>query len=217
MKSITQANTKESSLVSRELRARVPALYQQGKDVETIADFLSLEPETVQAVLDEAERHSRIVYVYADGPLPATVIDVRNLTRKIEITNLTEELTSRAFGVKETPGWEDYEYFLESRCMPRSRYGIREELRDLGLDFYDPFVIVQKTRGRVYGDRQYLSRMSGEWILGYDEILKNTKEGSERTEKLKEYLRKSEGAWKLDEGQYGRKVPDENTGGQDIL
>ena len=86
--------------------------------------------------------------------------------------------------------------------MPRTRYGIREELKDLGIDFYDPFVIVQKTRGRVYGDHQYLSRMDRDWIRGYDEIMEHTTEDPQRIQKLKTYLRESEEAWKLDEGQY---------------
>lgn len=72
----------------------------------------------------------------------------------------------------------------------------------MGIDCYDPFQIIQKTRGRVYGDHQYLSRMEPEWIAGYDEIIKSTEEGQERKEKLQAYLQESERAWKLDEGQY---------------
>ena len=202
MERITKAGTEEKCPVNRELQARVLALCQQGKDAAVIADALALAPGMVQKVVEEAEQRSRIVYVFADGALPATILDVRNLTQRIGIVNLTEGLTSRAFGIKETPAWEDYEAFLEDRCMPRTRYGIREELKDLGIDFYDPFVIVQKTRGRVYGDHQYLSRMDRDWIRGYDEIMEHTTEDPQRIQKLKTYLRESEEAWKLDEGQY---------------
>ena len=36
--------------------------------------------------------------------------------------------------------------------MPRTRYGIKKELEHMGLDSYDPFQIVEITKGRVYGD-----------------------------------------------------------------
>lgn len=178
------------------------ALYQMGHKIPAIAEQMQMTPDAVEAVIKEGAKRSRIVYVFADREEPATVIDVCGLTREVKITNLTDEMLSRAFGIKEDPGWEDYEYFLESRCMPRTRYGIREELKGIGLDFYDPFLIVQKTRGRVYEDHQYLSRMDPEWIAQYDEIMETSKEDPERIKRLQKYLQASEGAWKLSEGQY---------------
>lgn len=183
-------------------KARVLALYQMGHKIPAIAEQMQMTPDAVEAVIKEVAKRSRIVYVFADREEPATVIDVCGLTREVKITNLTDEMLSRAFGIKEDPGWEDYEYFLESRCMPRTRYGIREELKGIGLDFYDPFLIVQKTRGRVYEDHQYLSRMDPEWIAQYDEIMETSKEDPERIKRLQKYLQASEGAWKLSEGQY---------------
>lgn len=189
-------------LVSTPVRARILSLYQQDKDIQMIAETTQTPPETVEAVVKEAAEKSRIVYVFADREEPATVIDVCHFTRKIKITNLTDDMISRAFGVKEKPDWEDYEAFLESRCMPRTRYGIREELKAIGIDFYDPFLIIQKTRGRVYEDHQYLSLMGKEWIKQYDAVTENAKDDAQRVEKLRKYLRESEGEWKLDEGCY---------------
>lgn len=188
--------------VSTPVRARILSLYQQDKDIQTIAEVTQTPPETVEATVKEAAEKSRIVYVFADREEPATVIDVCHFTRKIKITNLTDDMISRAFGVKEKPDWEDYEAFLESRCMPRTRYGIREELKAIGIDFYDPFLIIQKTRGRVYEDHQYLSLMGKEWIKQYDAVTENAKDDAQRVEKLRKYLRESEGEWKLDEGCY---------------
>lgn len=188
--------------VSTPVRARILSLYQQDKDIQTIAEVTQTPPETVEATVKEAAEKSRIVYVFADREEPATVIDVCHFTRKIKITNLTDDMISRAFGVKEKPDWEDYEAFLESRCMPRTRYGIREELKAIGIDFYDPFLIIQKTRGRVYEDHQYLSLMGKEWIKQYDAVTENAKDDAQRVENLRKYLRESEGEWKLDEGCY---------------
>lgn len=62
----------------------------------------------------------------------------------------------RAFGIKAKPTWEDFEEFLESRCFPRTRDGLRMILDDIGLDFYDPLAIVEKTKGRMAEDFQWM-------------------------------------------------------------
>lgn len=85
-----------------------------------------------------------------------TVILVDFLHEKILIQNETDELLFRAFGVKEKPTWEDFEYFLEDRCVPRTRYGMKEILKDYGLDSYDPLAIIEKTGGHMAEDHQWL-------------------------------------------------------------
>ena len=85
-----------------------------------------------------------------------TVILVDFLHKKILIRNETDELLFRAFGVKEKPTWEDFEYFLEDRCVPRTRYGMKEILKDYGLDSYDPLAIIEKTGGHMAEDHQWL-------------------------------------------------------------
>lgn len=85
-----------------------------------------------------------------------TVILVDFLHKKILIRNETDELLFRAFGVKEKPTWEDFEYFLEDRCVPRTRFGMKEILKDYGLDFYDPLAIIEKTGGQMAEDHQWM-------------------------------------------------------------
>ena len=46
--------------------------------------------------------------------------------------------------------------FLEDRCIPRSRAGLREYLEAIGVDKYDPLEIIQKTEGRMSEDNQWL-------------------------------------------------------------
>lgn len=85
-----------------------------------------------------------------------TVILVNFKERKIVIENETDDLIHRAFGIKVKPTWEDFEEFLESRCFPRTRDGLRLILEDIGLDFYDPLAIVEKTAGRMAEDFQWM-------------------------------------------------------------
>ena len=58
----------------------------------------------------------------------------------------------RAFGVVENPDYERYEEFLESRCFPRTRDKMKLVLKDLDIPFYDPFMIIEKTEGRMAED-----------------------------------------------------------------
>ena len=62
----------------------------------------------------------------------------------------------RAFGINRNPTWEDFLEFLEDRCFPRTRDNLKLILQDLELDFYDPFYIIEKTKGRMGEDMQWL-------------------------------------------------------------
>ena len=42
-----------------------------------------------------------------------------------------------------------YTDFFESRCFPKSRDKMKLILKDLDLPFYDPFMIIEKTEGRM--------------------------------------------------------------------
>ena len=145
---------------------------------------------TVSNVIDEAKKSSRIVYVYMDRKKPATLLDIYPAINRLEIWNFTDDLISRAFGSREKPSWQEYEQFLEDRCMPRKRYGIKKELEHMGLDSYDPFQIVEITKGRVYGDGQWLARMDQKGIDQIDLVLKKTskKTKEEQAKALLEFI-----------------------------
>lgn len=93
---------------------------------------------------------------YMHGDLLCTVIDVDFKHEKIYVDNRTDKILFRAFGVVEQPDWEDFLEFLESRCFPRTRAGMKYILQDLGLDSYDPLRIIEKTGGRMAEDRQWI-------------------------------------------------------------
>lgn len=85
-----------------------------------------------------------------------TVILVDFKRQKIAVRNETEDIIHRAFGIKAKPTWEDFEEFLESRCFPRTREHLRLVLEDIGVDSYDPLAIVEKTKGRMAEDFQWI-------------------------------------------------------------
>ena len=46
----------------------------------------------------------------------------------------------------------DYVEFLKSRCFPETRDKMKLELKKLGIPFYDPMLIIEKTQGRMAED-----------------------------------------------------------------
>lgn len=101
-------------------------------------------------LLPQRKTALRLLYMFRDQL--CTVIDVDEKNKTVQVTNYTECMLKRAFGVVEHPGYEQYEEFLESRCFPRSRDKMKWILRDLNLPFYDPFMIIEKTEGRMAED-----------------------------------------------------------------
>lgn len=96
----------------------------------------------------------RLWYMYKENV--CTLIDVDERKQIIRIRNYTKNRQFRAFGVNEEPTFEDYQDFLRSRCFAESRDKMKLILRDLNLPFYDPFMIIKKTEGRMAEDDFWL-------------------------------------------------------------
>ena len=92
----------------------------------------------------------RIWYMYGQGA--CTLIDVNEQEQKVTVKNYTDKIMFRAFGTVEHPDYSQYLEFLKSRCFPESRDKMKLVLRDLGLPFYDPIMIIEKTEGRMAED-----------------------------------------------------------------
>lgn len=142
------------------------ALQQQGKSIAEIARTFQVSRQTVYNQIARAHCFStdpdvktRMCFLYRDQLCTTIDIDFRH--EKIAIQNYTKKIPLRAFGVVEHPTWDDFTWFLESRCFPKTRDHAKDILKEMGLPFYDPLLIIEKTDGRMAGDEQ--------WIL----ILKN--------------------------------------------
>lgn len=77
----------------------------------------------------------------------------RNTPPQISVGNEHIIRPTNRFGMDT---WKDFEIFLQDRCLPASRAGIKEILRDMGVPFYDPLLIIEKTEGRIAGDHQWM-------------------------------------------------------------
>lgn len=89
---------------------------------------------------------------YMHNQTVCTIIDVNEIKKEVAITNYTDNVMFKAFGIIEKPDYNMYMEFLESRCFPKTRDKLKLVLSDLNLPFYDPFMIIEKTEGRMAED-----------------------------------------------------------------
>jgi transcriptional regulator with XRE-family HTH domain len=155
--------------------------HQAGETVTALAKEYGVSRQTLSGYLnrreDETEQICRTIRKWAElnrkfrgvnlvdytmrmdymcGKELCTTILVDFQHRRIETCNETDDIIHRAFGIKAKPTWEDFEEFLESRCFPSTRDHLRLVLEDVGVDSYDPLAIVEKTKGRMAEDLQWI-------------------------------------------------------------
>ena len=119
--------------------------------IVTLIELLFRDPDIPERLeLPPKKYKMRLLYMYND--YVCTVIDVDEPGRKVAIKNYTNNPLFRAFGVNTEPTYEDYEELLESRCFPRTRDKMKLMLKEFDIPFYDPFLIVEKTEGRMEED-----------------------------------------------------------------
>ena len=92
----------------------------------------------------------RMWYMYKNKK--CTLIDVDEVKKQLVIKNYIDNIQFIAFGDNKNPTYEDYENFLETRCFSKDRDKMKLVLEDLGLPFYDPLMIIEKTEGRMAED-----------------------------------------------------------------
>lgn len=85
-----------------------------------------------------------------------TIIYTDFTDKTLSVRNTTNNIVKTAFGKNDTPTWLDFQSFLEERCVPEGRSGIREYLETIGVESYDPFEIIKKTSGKMSEDDQWI-------------------------------------------------------------
>lgn len=125
--------------------------YDDGRIVVT-------RPAGIDAFIEQKTQlqHELTVMTYRDGEKVCTRIAADFTDKTLCVENAVDDPAKTAFGADLHPAWEDLQDFLEERCVPRERAGIREYLEALGLEEYDPLEIVRRTQGRMAEDDQWL-------------------------------------------------------------
>ena len=132
-------------------------LASKGMSINDIAKKYNTSRQVVGKYINSRTGNTytlRLTYMFKQ--YPCTVIDVDYLNKRINISNRTDDIIHRAFGINENPDWKDFELFLESRSYQKTRGDIKTILEKLGIDGYDPIKIISITQGRTWEDDQWI-------------------------------------------------------------
>ena len=119
----------------------------------TIARRLSVD-EFISAKREQG--HALMKLSYFDGEELCTTIIADNMERVLCIENHTDRVIKTAFGNNAVPTWEDLQHFLEERCIPRARAGLREYLETIGVETERHGIVTAKLEGRMAEDEQWI-------------------------------------------------------------
>lgn len=100
--------------------------------------------------------HKVLKFEFYDKETLCTEIYADYTDETLSVKNTTDNIVKTAFGKNEIPSWDDFMAFLEERCVPKSRSGIREYLETLGVEEYEPLEIIKKTGGKMAEDNQWI-------------------------------------------------------------
>jgi len=133
----------------------------ENRDVELTLNgdrIVVAKPVNIQQLVRKSriQDHKLMTFRYYDVHGICSRIFADFTEENVCVENDTDNPVKTAFGRNTMPTWDDFMAFLEERCIPRQRAGIREYLETLGLDEYDPLEIVKRTHGRMAEDDQWL-------------------------------------------------------------
>ena len=103
-----------------------------------------------------AQKHDVRLFHFFEGDRLCTAIYADFTDKTLTAENHINNPVKTAFGNNALPTWADFHAFLEERCLPRDRAGLREYLETIGVGGYDPLEIIKKTSGRMAEDNQWL-------------------------------------------------------------
>ena len=131
-------------------------LNKQDQQMDALVESLRVWREYNRAFqeVNAVEYSVRMDFMCDEECCTQILVDFKR--ERIKIRNMTDKVVLRAFGINRNPTWEDFMEFLEERCFPRTRDNLKLILRDLDLDFYDPVNIIEKTKGRMGEDMQWI-------------------------------------------------------------
>lgn len=93
---------------------------------------------------------------FYDNERLCTTIYADFTDKTLTVENHSNDPIKTAFGNNPLPDWADFQAFLQDRCIPKERAGLREYLEALNIAEYDPLEIIEETGGRMAEDNQWL-------------------------------------------------------------
>ena len=146
---------KTLGLTQKEFASLAGVSHKTVERWESTADPITGPITTLVRILWEQPKLTEYFSV-PEKRFPMRIWYMHEMRREVQIRNYTNRIQYRAFGVNGEPSFEEYQEFLESRCFPRSGDKMKIRLQELGIPFYDPLLIIEKTQGRMAEDEFWL-------------------------------------------------------------
>ena len=118
--------------------------------------IINTKKPTIDEFIYNRKNNHLIKLEYFNSSELCTTIIADYTLKEIAFKNYSSNNLYLAFGKKKSCTWNEYQDFLESRCVPKSRDRIRNYLEALSLDSYEPIEIIKKTSGRMAEDNQWI-------------------------------------------------------------
>ena len=134
-------------------------ISEDNREIELSFDGTEITVKRKQSLQEYKNTHNRnklLQLQFYHGDSLCTTILADETAEKVLIENHTNNPLYTAFGVNDNPGWQDYQSFLEERCIPKSRAGLQKYLNAIGVDEYHPLEIIRKTKGKMAEDQSWL-------------------------------------------------------------
>ena len=132
-------------------------MISSGKNIDEVAKAFGTSRQVVGRYINrKADSNFTHRYIYMFKHKPMTIIDVNFLDKQIKIQNRTDDIYNRAFGCITEPNWEQFEKFLSDRVIQKTRFDLQKVLNSLGVEHYDPLIIIDKTKGKMEGDKFWI-------------------------------------------------------------
>lgn len=94
------------------------------------------------------------LYMFKDTPVAKIDFDIA--IRYVSVVNYTNCLMDMPFGLVENPCFDDFEWFIMDRCVPKTRCRVYRYLHSIDLQDYDVYDIIRKTHGADTRDYYWL-------------------------------------------------------------
>ena len=139
---------------SRTCKVTLPTTWLEAMGISESQRELELSFDGEQITLSHPDavsdaEHDVRTFRFYDGQRLCTTIRADFTARTVSVENYVADPVKTAFGNNPRPSWADFQAF-------RQRAGLREYLEAIGVEEYDPLQIIQKTKGRMAEDQQWL-------------------------------------------------------------
>lgn len=153
---------------SKTYKVAIPSLWikelgidENKRNIELMFDgngiYITAEKTIEEFVLQKRTMgHNLKKLRFYDDKELCTIIYADFTDKTLKAQNYTNDIVKTAFGNNNLPTWEEFMNFLEERCIPKERCGIREYLETIGITEYNPIEIIKKTKGKMAEDKQWI-------------------------------------------------------------